>query len=64
MLTHYGRLRIYQDGVHFEWDVEKKEFSITGINGGTSFLSRKHIPRLQRMLLSVQHLPNTKLKEK
>jgi len=68
MLTTYGRVRKYKDGVEFRWDVELKEIVITVATTDDEevyiILPKKKIPTLQRFLLSVQHRPETKLKEK
>ena len=64
MLTTYGRIRRYKDGVIFEWDVEEKTLRIVDKHTDSVWLPRKYIPTLQRFLVSVQHLPNTKLREK
>ena len=64
MLTDYGRIRKYVDGVEFEWHVEEKVFVITDQYGQTVMLPKKKIPMLQRFFVSVQHLPMTKLRKK
>jgi len=64
MLTEYGRIREYVDGIRFHWFVEKKELRIMDNDGNVVFLPRRKIPTLQRFLVSIQHLPKTKLKEK
>ena len=64
MLTNYGRLRHYKDGVMFRWNVKDKMFEITDEWGNISVLRGKKIPVLERMLISVQHRPESKLKEK
>jgi len=64
MLTQYGRIRKYKDGVEFEWNVEGKQLKIKDSDGNVVWLPKKKIPTLQRFLLSIQHLPETKLRDK
>jgi len=64
MLTKYGRLREYKDGVEFEWHVEEEVLKIKDEMGKVAWLPRRKIPTLQRFLVSIQHLPKTKLKGK